>query len=231
MATSLFLLRNECCMPLNKILKIKFPVLIIFLLHFVGILGIIWGETRPLMIILTPAHLLISGILLIYGHQKRDIKFIAFVIISALIGFISEVIGTNTGLIFGDYSYGNALGFQIWNTPIIIGINWFILSYCIGHMINYFKTKWWIKSIIGALLMTLIDVMIEPVAILLTYWKWENHDIPLSNYFGWFGISLIIQLFYFKLHVNAKNQTAIPLLASQLAFFLVLLLFISSQTI
>lgn len=204
----------------------KAAIIIIIILHAVGIMGIIWPATRLLMITLTPANLAISALLLIYGHSQRGFAFWLFFSTTFIIGFFVEVIGINTGLIFGNYSYGSALGLQIFDTPLLIGINWFIVSYTTGHLCAHFSHRWWVNALAAAAMMTVIDVIIEPVAVFLTYWRWEGNTIPLSNYTGWFFTSLVIQMIYSGLRVNRPNKIATPLLVSQLVFFLALLLFI-----
>ena len=41
---------------------------------------------------------------------------------------ISEIVGVKFGIIFGDYKYGYALGYKIFEVPILIGANWAILT-------------------------------------------------------------------------------------------------------
>ena len=47
-----------------------------------------------------------------------------------------ELVGTKTGMLFGDYSYGKVLGPALQGVPLIIGINWFIMMYCCGTTIH-----------------------------------------------------------------------------------------------
>ena len=42
-----------------------------------------------------------------------------------------------------------------------------------------------------ALLMVCFDLLMEPAAVKLDYWKWTNNHIPLRNYLMWFGLSFI----------------------------------------
>ncbi len=208
----------------------KLAILVIIILHMVGVMGIIWPYTRPLMISLTPANLLISAALLTLGHEQRDTTFWVFLIAAFLIGLGVEILGINTGLIFGEYNYGKALGIQVFSTPLLIGVNWFILSYTTGHLAHRISSAWWINALSAAALMTLIDVIIEPVAIFLTYWQWQNNTIPLSNYIGWFFTSLVIQILYTRLNIKSRNPISTPLLLTQVLFFLALLIFLLSQT-
>jgi putative membrane protein len=40
--------------------------------------------------------------------------------------------------------------------------------------------------------MTALDYFVEPVAMALGFWHWENDVIPLQNYMMWFITSLVI---------------------------------------
>ena len=50
---------------------------------------------------------------------------------------ISEILGVNYGLIFGDYIYLDNLGYKVFGVPVIIGVNWIILTYISGSFSNY----------------------------------------------------------------------------------------------
>jgi len=127
-------------------------------------------------------------------------------------------------MIFGEYQYGAVLGFQVFEVPLIIGLNWFMLSYAIGAMVNrYVRIA---KPLIAAVLMVILDVIIEPVAVKLDYWSWVGDSIPLQNYLGWFVISLIIQFSFQQLLPQTHSKIAIPLILSQIGYFIGILLFL-----
>ena len=48
-----------------------------------------------------------------------------------------------------------------------------------------------LAAISGAVLMVLIDLVIEPVAPIFDYWTFTEHVVPLSNYIGWFLVAAI----------------------------------------
>ena len=79
---------------------------------------------------------------------------------------------------------------------------------------------------LAALITTLIDVVIEPVAIALDFWTWDADEIPLQNYAGWFVISILIFAIYQGIKVPSKNRMAIIILGWQLFFFLLLNIFL-----
>ncbi len=95
--------------------------------------------------------------------------------------------------------------------PLIIGVNWFILSYGIISLLNtqIKNYHYLLKSAIAALMMTSIDVLIEPFAIRYGLWVWESTSVPLANYLAWFVISFCLFLLGFKLLNKEKNFVAI----------------------
>jgi putative membrane protein len=78
----------------------------------------------------------------------------------------------------------------------------------------------------GATIATCFDFILEPVAVKLQFWSWENGQIPLLNYICWFTISAI--LLGIKLYFKAIrfNIFATSLLIIQALFFLMLNLFL-----
>ena len=90
----------------------------------------------------TPYTLLLTCFVFLIHNPAVDKKFIMAFSSIALLGFVMEVIGVKTGLIFGNYSYGNALGYKILGVPLIIPINWAMLI-CAGIIVvsHFFKNK------------------------------------------------------------------------------------------
>ena len=193
---------------------------VLIVLYCVGILGITIN-IFPWFIYLTPVNLLVSTFIIIAFHQEWKRDFIAFVIVSYSLGFSIEYFGVNTGLIFGTYTYGDVLGPKIGDTPLMIGVNWLMLSYSAGITINHLlgDKNFIIKSIFGAGILVLLDLLIEPVAIHYNFWTWEEVSVPFKNYIAWFVIAFTIQLFFNLVAGKSKNKVAVALLVLQFAFF------------
>ena len=118
----------------------------------------------------------------------------------------SEILCVNYGLIFGDYVYLDNLGVKILGVPLLIGVNWIILTFITGSLSSFvFKNKYF-SILIGAILMIALDLLIEPVAPLLGFWIFDLPEVPLQNYIGWFVIGLITQVI-FQLKIVEKEFT------------------------
>ena len=196
------------------------PWLVIF--YSVGVAGMIIPQTRELFKAMVPLNLLLNVMLLLIYHGRLDLRFAwkALVIYSA--GFIVEIAGVNTGLIFGSYSYGPTLGTKLFHTPLIIGVNWLMLVYASLVITSRFFEQRYFRVLVAAVLMVVYDFALEPSAIDLDMWDWGG-PVPMQNYIAWLVISLVLVWFADRTgFVNRKNKIAAPLFFVQLGFFILL---------
>lgn len=207
--------------------------------HLSGLIAI--GIFRsPLFISLTPLNLLVCAALIWWTQEKMNAGFIAFCIAAFAIGFFAEWVGVNTGILFGEYSYGAVLGPGWQGVPYLIGIQWMVVVYCVGicmamlhnrlveraeqESVQAFPRGWLAASIIadGALLALLFDWILEPVAMELGYWTWKDNEVPWINYASWWGVSALALVFFHFLPFRKHNIFAVHLLMIQGMFFLML---------
>jgi len=177
----------------------KISVFIIWLFHLCGMVGISYGN-KDFFLAFTPINLFISFVLLFVNQKQLESKELKSAFLIFFIGMVSEILGVNYGLIFGDYVYLDNLGVKILGVPVLIGVNWIILTFITGSLSSFiFKNKY-VSILIGAILMIGLDLLIEPVAPLLGFWIFDLQKVPLQNYLGWFVIGMITQaLFQFKI--------------------------------
>ncbi len=198
-----------------------------FLVYFftIGAFGLLFPLTREIFAYMIPYTLLFSFLLLLFFHEPIQFKAGIVFFIIALTGYFVEVIGVNSGIIFGNYYYEYALGLKILNTPLIIGINWVMLIYCVNIFTQNLAIHFTLKALIGAGMMLIYDIILEPVAIKLHMWQWENNTIPLQNYLAWFLISFVFLLLIEITNIKSQNPIAKRMLIVQLGFFLFLNVF------
>jgi putative membrane protein len=190
--------------------------------YLVGIIGLSIDRTHTLFQSLVPFTLLFSLYFLWLFHEGGGVRFYSGATVIFLAGFFIEVAGVNTGMIFGEYSYGKTLGIQVWNTPLIIGINWLILVYsCRVITAKFIRNRWW-RYLAGATLLLIYDIVLEPAAIRLDMWTWAGGNIPLQNYAGWFISSMMLFIILDFFVKDVRNKIAPALFIIQFAFFLIL---------
>ena len=136
-------------------------------------------------------------------------------------GFIIEYIGIRTSLLFGEYRYGDALGLKIYGVPIIIGLNWFVIVTLSVNIVRWINWPKYVLAFVAGAVATLMDALIEPVAMKYDFWDWERHEVPMFNYLCWFVFASAFSLVYLKFS-KLKNQVALYLFCIWLVFFGVL---------
>jgi putative membrane protein len=79
---------------------------------------------------------------------------------------------------------------------------------------------------VAALLVTLIDLLIEQVAPKLDFWQFEGELPGLHNYLGWIGVAFFTSYFFYPTIIKGNRSVSLILLILQIIFFTSLYLFI-----
>lgn len=196
----------------------------ILIFYSVGFLGFLIPWSRNFFVAITPFALLLSIYLLAIYHSKYSKRDIIMFIVVATLGFFIEVIGVNTGFIFGNYSYGGALGIKLFETPLLIALNWLFLTYTACAISEKISNKITIQILIAPSLMLLYDLILEQLAPFMDMWNWKDSVVPLKNYIAWWVIGfLFVTLIKFS-KIETKNPLAVILFISQFVFFALLYL-------
>jgi len=203
---------------IKTLLSVRFAIGFLILTHVSGLIGL-QTEYRDWFLLMTPFNLLLSFALLMLHHRHWKNSFILFVGVTFLVGYGIEVTGVHTGWPFGEYRYGETLGFKLWEVPLLIGVNWVMLIYASGIVVQGLRAHRLVKALLAAVMMVLLDYLIEPVAIAYDFWSWDQHDVPFINYLGWFGVALPLCLLFQYLPFAKANKVAAMLFLIQVIFF------------
>jgi bisanhydrobacterioruberin hydratase len=213
-------------MKLLESLKLEKVKGFIIILYTVGIIGSSLPFTHDFFIVLTPVILLLSFAMLLNFHTPvLDSKTSIVFIIIFLISFLAEVAGVRTGQIFGTYSYGRGLGLKLFNTPLLIGLNWVMLVYCTAAILEKIPVGSIGKIAIASLLMVLYDLVMEQVAPPLDMWAFSSGFAPLRNYISWFILAVIFHSLVRLTGIRLINRLAPLIFYCQAAFFIILFIF------
>ncbi len=216
---------------LKKLIRLKAETkinLFLLIIFTVGVFGLWYPDTRALFISLMPYTLLLSMVLMFWMHRAWKPRHIIIFAIIALLGYFVEVLGVATGIVFGEYFYGQGLGFQLWGTPPMIGLNWLMLVYCAYVLFRKKGLHPVIQIVLASALLVAYDVLMEPVAIKLGMWGWPPIDVvPLQNYIAWFVISFVMLSLMHLFSLRFRNGVAPALFFIQMGFFAALNLLLS----
>jgi putative membrane protein len=193
--------------------------------YTVGLLLFAVPATREMFLLLTPFSLLLVTAAVLILHNPLDTKFIVISSSIVVISYTLEVTGVKTGVIFGQYIYLTALGPKIMGTPIIIGINWLMLTYCSASLTNLLHTRtrtrqnFFTDVTFGAVIMLLYDLLLEQVAPHMNMWVFKKGDAPLANYTTWFIAAFLFHFTYRIAGIKFDNKPAAHLIVIQTLFF------------
>lgn len=196
------------------------------ILYVIGILLHLIPFSREFTPFLTPWFLFFLGIgVLFFSPYFQNPRWYIWCGATFIATLASEIIGVNTAILFGAYSYSGILGISFAGAPLLIGFNWVIVLYgAINGAMRITRNPVFIVLLSG-LICFIFDFVMEPAAITLGYWAWEGGVIPLKNYLTWTGIALIFSALYIGMGFKAESKTALIYLELQFIFFLGLSLF------
>lgn len=184
------------------------------------------GKTSP------PAYNMIMGaafacFALLHGityNGKKAVIFLA--VFTFIVTFIMEYYGVKTGLIFGEYHYGDVLGQKILDTvPFLVPFSWFMFMYVSTISVDAAfggrytgKAAPLIFAMLDCAAMIFLDVLIDPIWVTRGTWTWTAvhtlpagsvfYGIPVQNYFGWLITTMIIFIPYRIIYFRNKTDIA-----------------------
>lgn len=195
--------------------------IIAVIFYAVGTVGIALDKTSNYFLSLTPYHLLLSFGLLLLSFRKKTSAFVWLVCIGIL-GYSLEWIGVHTHLLFGDYWYDANMGIQLSSVPLVIACNWVVLVAASAAISRKITSSKWLGALLIGTIMTLLDVLIEPVAMRSGFWSWKNDIVPIYNYLCWFLAANLLGYLYLVKIDEKRNILAETLFYCILVFFLIL---------
>ena len=195
--------------------------------YTIGCVGFLIPVLAPLFQVLTPIIILLTFALLLYYHPIWNKKHIVVLGIIFIVGFLVEMIGVQTGKLFGSYQYLDGLGVKIYGTPLIIGINWVLLTYCSGTITQKIPIHPILQILLATLLMLIYDLILETVAPFMNMWVFENEIIPFRNYLLWFVLAFLFNTLLSIFKIKGDFRLCLTIFVIQILFFGAISLFIN----
>ena len=134
-------------------------------------------------------------------------------------GYSIEWIGVHTSFLFGHYQYGSVLGYKLDGIPLIIGLNWVLLTFTSTAIVHKWQVPLLLKALIAGALMTGLDWILEPVAIRSGFWSWYNQPVPFYNYICWMIFSTLFCYWVLRRKTVETNKVTVGLFAILVIFF------------
>ena len=174
--------------------------------YLIAVIGVAFDVHPPFsMAWAASALLILEGVMLTVAWMDEygpPALFAALVI--AFFSYGVEALGVNSGFPFGLYRYTDVL-FPILpgGVPLPVVFAWLMIIIAVRSIAVrpplLVGGRWIISTLVSALLATLLDLVLEPVAFHLErYWIWlapgniNYYGIPLMNFVAWFIVSLVL---------------------------------------
>lgn len=202
-----------------------FSIFLIWLFSISGISGILSPEYSEWFLSMTPFNLLLTFLIILANIQEFKWQLIIAIAIPFFLGFITEALGVNYGLIFGDYAYGENLGYKVLGVPLMICVNWALLTMATADIASLLSKNKILTALLGATLMTGLDFIIEVSAPRFDFWEFENGYVPLQNYIGWLATAFIAHLGYQSFKIKTNTTISIHVYISIVVFFTIFLFY------
>lgn len=209
-----------------KQLKVAEATRFLVIFYVVGITGFLVPFTRNIFEWMIPLSLCVNFFMLFLFHRPYDKKHLFFFSSVVVFSFAVEALGVNTGLVFGEYVYGRSLAVKLFETPILIGFNWLMLTYGVVQLFRVYPLLRKYSIVLGALLMVIFDFVMEPVAMKTGMWSWGFNNVPLQNYWAWFVVAALIIAGFELLKIKTDNKIGGRIFLFQFFFFLILNIFL-----
>jgi putative membrane protein len=134
-------------------------------------------------------------------------------------GFLVELLGVHTGFPFGDYRYTDALGTRAGGVPLIVAAAWTMLAWPAAVVAQHLVAGRLARIAVGTWALASWDLFLDPQMVTDGRWRWASADphlpgvpgIPLSNYLGWLGVSLVLSVIVQALLGAARGDDRVPL--------------------
>lgn len=201
-------------------LKAWWPEIILPILYGVGLLSAAINIHEDFFL-LTPFLMLLTLGCILYRDTMPIRLLLPAGLLVALGGFFIEVAGVQTGNVFGVYTYGAALGPHLFDVPVLMAVQWFLVVYGGICLIQSIRAELPIIAVafINGILTVLLDLVIEPVAITRDFWTWEAVTVPIQNYIAWFVCSFIFTLVMLLFTRDYHNRVAALVFVLLFIFF------------
>ncbi|ESA34667.1 c-1 -hydroxylase [Leptolyngbya sp. Heron Island J] len=215
-----------------------------------GLAGLLWVMPHPEILEYLPAGptlyrwslagggvaYILMGLVAVclYCYRTIGLKaLMTFLIAAVAVSLSSELLGTSTGLPFGEYSYLNGLGYKIAGlVPFTIPLSWFYLGiscYLLarGGLLKLGGSRFWslLALATGALLLMSWDFVLDPAMsqTAMPFWYWHTpgafFGMPYQNFAGWFVTGLTFMTIAAvswrgnsRVHGLTRSQLTMPLI-------------------
>lgn len=170
----------------------------------------------------TPYLLLTTIVLVLIPHfAAGNFRLIAWFGAAGLLIFLLEVVGLETGNLFGIVEFSTSLGLQVLGIPIVLVFNWVLVILGAVTLMERFADALWYQLAGVMMITTFYAFIVDQAAVVLSYWEWSSGFAPIQNYLVWALLGGTAAWFYNLLKLSNREHIQVwIIMCLQLIFFL-----------
>ena len=157
------------------------------------------GTARARLVMAT----VVVGFVLSVGHAvaTRGPRVAAtLVVVTCLGGLATEALGVATGVPFGHYDYGDALGPKLAGVPWVIPLAWTWMAWPAWLAAGVLASSRLVRVLVAGVGLAAWDLFLDPQMVAERYWVWSGSfaglpgvpDVPVRNYLGWLLVAVVM---------------------------------------
>lgn len=130
------------------------------------------------------------------GRTWGVLRAVTLFCVLAVYAFSIESLGVLTGFPYGSFQYLGAMAQEVFGlVPWTLPFAWIPIMVGVAGMVQRLAPSSWRRQmIIGSVLAMLVDMVLDPGAVALGFWRYQAggwyHAVPWTNFAGWVLTSL-----------------------------------------
>jgi uncharacterized membrane protein len=158
------------------------------------------GATLRARLVVTTVILGYAASVLHAGLTRGPRVALGLVLVTTGGGFAVEALGIATGIPFGHYVYGPALGSRPAGVSWVIPLAWTWMAWPAWIAATRLVRRPAGRVLVAAFGLAAWDLFLDPQMVAQGYWRWEHPSpalpgvpgVPVSNYAGWLAVAVVL---------------------------------------
>ena len=171
-----------------------------------GLLTYFSGMNQNNLVLISSVSITIFTLLANWYLYKSNKKIIYVFLLTGILLYLLEILGANTGIVYGEFVYSSLWQPALLGTPIIMAFVWATLVVESLFIVRQVYMRPFVQIITASIFLVMLDLVIDPGAIHLGLWNWVNggpwYGVPYSNYIGWLVLGIVGASVYYKFTKN-----------------------------
>jgi putative membrane protein len=157
---------------------------------------LVHGHGRDQLTVVTVIVFALATVIQLVATRRLPVA-LAFLVVTAAVGFAVESVGTRTGYPFGSYLYNSSLGPRLRDVPLVIPLAWTMMAWPALAVARRLSNKRIGVALVGGWALASWDLFLDPQMVRAGHWHWTYptpgvQGIPLTNYAGWLLVSVFL---------------------------------------